>query len=102
MSFPEIFSSEEIDKKLEILRQGGAEHLAKQRPMELRKAWAVIDAHRPNIHNRLKLIWGSPECSKYLSSLIISNKDNRAGFKLLVLDAFLVLANEHALIITPE
>lgn len=47
------------------------------------------------IVNKIELLWGYPELDEYLTKLIISDREDRAGFDLQVFDALLHLSNLH-------
>lgn len=94
MNFPEIFSSDEIDLKLQEIKDK-PELLLRPKPLSLTASWKAIDSNHPSIYTKLRYIWGSPECEKYLDSLIISNRDSRQGFRQEVMNALLVLSREH-------
>lgn len=51
----------------------------------------IIKEKHPKIGKRLELIWGSPEASKYLDSIMISDRNFRMGFSVEVFDALLKL-----------
>lgn len=65
----------------------------------LEVAMGVVDAHHPRIAKTLRNLWGSQECSDYLSKLIMSGGDGmghaRVGFHQDVADALLVLGSLH-------
>jgi hypothetical protein len=53
----------------------------------------------PHVYTKLELLWGEPECEKYLNSLVISNREgNRAGFPEVVM---IELLNVHELLTAP-
>ncbi len=40
----------------------------------------VVGQEYPHIEERLRAIWGTPECCAYLHTLALSDRLNRAGF----------------------
>ena len=40
----------------------------------------LIGQEFPHVEERLRLIWGSPECCAYLNTLTLSDRTGRAGF----------------------
>lgn len=53
-----------------------------------------LERHHPHIVEKLVLLWGYPECTGFLDSLVIDWRGNREGFKREVMDELLFL---HAL-----
>lgn len=94
MNFPEIFSSDEIDARLEELRSPPS--VSKTAPMTIEAAWRILMLSYAPIYNRVRLLWGSPECEQYIDSLIISSPEGRSGFPPDVMSAILTLSREHS------
>jgi hypothetical protein len=61
------------------------------------EAFTVIEINYPHVFKQLRLLWGSSECDKYFTSLIINTRSEpRNGFKPEVMDALLKLSKMHS------
>lgn len=56
---------------------------------------AVIEADFPHVTKRLRLLWGSPECERYLLGLVVPDREGRQGFPPHVFKSVLALSNLH-------
>ena len=52
-----------------------------------------LEREYPHIVERLRVLWGHPEGSRYLNELILDTRGNRAGFSPEVMDELLEIAN---------
>lgn len=94
--FPEIFSAEEVDRRIpaQEVTQGGA-----RRPLSDREladeAAACLREHFPRIHRQLAAGWGSSAGEGYLDELIVDCRGDRNGFPPPVMHALLILQRVH-------
>jgi hypothetical protein len=84
--FPPLLPDAEIDRMVERKPQP-----APPRP----QPFAVVAELYPRIAERVKQLWGTPECDRYLDELLIDKRGNRQGFPPPVVSALLALSEEH-------
>ena len=98
---PTLFTDEEFE---EVLANMPAEPppfgLTKPEPITVRiqNARAVLEVSFKRILDKIDLLWGSPECEHYFSSLVTTDptRGQRQGFPPEVMAAILLLHNFHA------
>lgn len=56
----------------------------------------------PRILDKIKLLWGHPECEMLISSLVIDDRGNRQGFGLEIMDELLFLAQITTIVCPPK
>jgi len=62
-------------------------------PFPLGRGTTHVEREYPHIVERLRLLWGYPEGSRYLNELILDTRGGRAGFSPAVMDELLEIAN---------
>lgn len=79
--FPSLLSSEEFDSRLETIK---AKERTKERHLcdaeQLVESIAALSRSFPHVTKRIEALWGSPELSAYLSSLVMETT-RRCGAK---------------------
>ncbi len=63
---------------------------ARRTPVRMAARCALEDGH-PKIMKRLELTWRTPECLAYLNRLIVTDRNDRAGFDHAVMSELLLL-----------
>ena len=61
-----------------------------------------IEQKHPHIVDRLRLLWGYPEGSRYLASLLVDARGDRAGFSREVFSELITLVNRYPAPTEPE
>ncbi len=86
VQFPPLLSEDEIDRM--VVRKP-------QPPGQRPEPFAIVLQSYPRIAERLKELWGSPECDRYFAELLIDTRGNRQGFPPAVVSALLELSEAH-------
>ncbi|MDD5328850.1 MAG: hypothetical protein PHX38_02520 [Sulfuricella sp.] len=60
-------------------------------PQAIRVKSAIEEVY-PKIMEKIVLIWGHPECAKFLNNLMIDDRGNRQGFSVDVMGELMLLA----------
>lgn len=100
----EIFSSEKINS---ILSPALPEPAIGVDPLQAEKnnfdvQLAIVNAHIPRIANAIKIRWGLPEFMPYMTSILYSDRPERAGFQSAMLTAMFNLLTIHRRNFHPE
>ncbi len=61
-------------------------------PPESLDVKSAIEVAFPKIMEKIILIWGHPECEKFLNNLMIDDRGNRQGFNMNVMGELMLLA----------
>ena len=98
---PTLFSDAEFEEVLaNIPEEPPLFGLTKPEPITVRiqNARAVLEVSFKRILDKIDLLWGSPECEHYFSSLVTTDptRGQRQGFPPEVMAAILLLHNFHA------
>ena len=98
---PTLFSDAEFEEVLANMpEEPPLFGLTKPEPMTVRieNARAVLGEKFKRILDKIDLLWGSPECEHYFSSLVTTDptRGQRQGFPPEVMAAILLLHNFHA------
>lgn len=97
MSFPQLFSSEEIDRRIAENRQPQQEKQANllSDPEQFIHSIAALSAKYPNISGRIETTWGTAELQSYLDDLIMGahheSGEVREGFPPVIMNHLLQL-----------
>jgi hypothetical protein len=86
VEFPPLLPDEEIDR---MAVRKPAPPAARPEPFAI-----VLQAY-PRIAERLRELWGSAECDRYLAELLIDRRGSRQGFPPPVVSALLELSEVH-------
>lgn len=98
---PTLFSDAEFEEVLANMpEEPPLFGLTKPEPITVRiqNARAVLEVSFKRILDKIDLLWGSPECEHYFSSLVTTDptRGQRQGFPPEVMAAILLLHNFHA------
>ena len=98
---PTLFSDAEFEEVLANMpEEPPLFGLTKPEPITVRiqNARAVLEVSFKRILDKIDLLWGSPECEQYFSSLVTTDptRGQRQGFPPEVMAAILLLHNFHA------
>jgi hypothetical protein len=85
-AFPPLLPDAEIDRM--VTRKPTP-------PAPRPEPFPIVAQAYPRIAERLKQLWGTPQCDRYLDDLLIDSRGNRQGFPPPVVSALLTLSEEH-------
>jgi hypothetical protein len=96
---PRIFSDEEIDVLLNERRGPGAAIFDGHDTRGVRRVHvpsdgrpeSTLEQRFPHIAQKLAALWPSEACALYLSSLVVMDRDGRAGFPLEIVEDLIML-----------
>lgn len=71
--------------------------VVKKKPTHAELFKLLRDRGMSRIVDKIELLWGEAVLDEYLSSLIISDRQDRAGFEPEIFDAILALYNLHTI-----
>lgn len=77
-----------------------AEPREKAEPIKIEAHYALEKF--PRIMDKIKLLWGHPECEVLISSLVIDDRGNRQGFGMDIMDELLFLTQITTLVCPPK
>jgi hypothetical protein len=86
VEFPPLLSDDEIDRK--VVRKPEVRPPAPE-------PFPIVVASYPRIADRIRQLWGTPQCDRYLDQLLIDDRGNRQGCPPVVVSALLAISEEH-------
>lgn len=55
----------------------------------------LLKSDYPTIYNRIKMLWGSPECRKYLLEITLKDSHDDSHFSVVIMQALHFLISRH-------
>jgi hypothetical protein len=86
VEFPPLLPDDEIDKM--VVRKPEARPPAPE-------PFPIVVAAYPRIAERIRQLWGTAQCDRYLDQLLIDDRGNRQGSPPVVVSALLTISEEH-------
>ena len=86
IEFPPLLPDDEIDR---MATRKPAPRAPRAEP------FPIVAAAYPRVADRIRTLWGTPQCDAYLDELLIDRRGGRQGFPPDVVSALLLLSEEH-------